>query len=165
MLNGAQPCKNLLEDFILEHQGIASGEDDIPDFGMLPNIVDSLAKLFAAHNPFGLADKALSCAVSAINGTLVCHKEKNTIRISMDDRRNRTIRVFAKRILRAVGIHPLRRIRNDLKTDRILRIRDQRAVIIIDSDGVKTFNLFGAHSIRLDHPLWRKVGPMPDPLN
>jgi hypothetical protein len=122
MFDGAQPCKDLLENLILEHQGIASGEDDIPDFGMLPNIVDSLSNFFPAHNPFGLADKTFSCAVSTINGTLVGHKEKNTVWISMDDRWNRTIRVFAKRILRAVGIHPLRRIWYDLKTDRILGV-------------------------------------------
>ncbi len=69
MRNGAQTAKDAVETGIAEQQWIATGQNDITNFGMLTNIFDTGSNAFVSYCHLGTTDLALARTETTVHGT------------------------------------------------------------------------------------------------
>ena len=124
VLDRGQRLHHLAQPPRRQHQRIAAGEDDLPDFCMLADIIERRRKRRAIERA-GLArpDHFAAEAEAAIDRANLCELEQHAVRIAMHDARHRRMGIIADwigKLLRA-------RIEfsfagDELPRDRVVRI-------------------------------------------
>lgn len=134
--DGAQAFQNSFEFVVAENQGVAAGEEDIPDLGVLFKITERLLEIGVQFLFAHAADDAASGAIPAVARATVRHEKQDAIRIAMDQPRHRHVRIFAARIHHVVGRSPgFLDPGDDLAADRVLRIITRDQVEKVRRDG------------------------------
>ena len=122
MRHRRQRLDDLAEPPRRQHQRIAAGEDDLPDFGMRADVVERRVELGARER--GPAPDHLAAeAEPAIDRADVDRLEQHAIGIAVHDALDRAVGVVADRI--GALLRPrveLGRVRHELARDRIVRI-------------------------------------------
>jgi hypothetical protein len=79
----AQVCKYPVQPLITHCKGIAAGNEDVPDLGIGPDIIEGLLKPGPRGMKRAVTYYTGSCAISAIGGTEVQGEQKHPVRISV----------------------------------------------------------------------------------
>src|SRR5207248_9589827 len=138
MTNRAQPAKQFGELIVAEDECVAAAQKDIAHFGVLLEIAERFFEIRVQFLLTDAADHPTARAISAVTSAAIRHEKENPIRISMDQTRQRHMRVFAAWVSHVV----LRCPRffdpwNDLTPDWIVRIipRDEVEKVRRDGEG------------------------------
>ena len=103
MLDGPKFGDDLLEQVVGEHQGVAAGEEHVPDLLMLPDILDTGFDLLHGHGAVLLPGEPATGAVAAVHGALVGDQEQHPVRVPMGQALHGGIRVLVEGVRRLVG--------------------------------------------------------------
>ena len=103
--NTVDPGEYVFQAVIRHHQGIPAGEEDVPQLGMLADVVDTLVDLGGRKLliPFP-HHRFLSETVPAVGGATVPDAEGNAVRINLDNEVDRGMFSLLKRIGRALFV-------------------------------------------------------------
>jgi hypothetical protein len=151
-----QSLQDTVQQMVWEQQRIAAREDDVPDFGMLPQIGDGaiqltlLQKARFAHQPF-------SGAEAAVDRTLVGHHEEDAVGVPVDQVGHRAHQVFFEGIVFCVDVVELRDLRDDLLPDGVAFFFHRSENGRGDSHGIGTddgFDLFLVEPESVCQILW-----------
>ena len=71
----------LFQQAVAQHQGVSAGEKHVPDFLMLPDVVDAFLDLLHGHGAVLLPGEPAAGAVTAVHGALVRHQKQHPVRV------------------------------------------------------------------------------------
>ncbi len=89
---------DVLELFVRNHERVAAGKQNVPDLGMVPDVLDAALHLAVGHGGVVLTGEAAPRAVTAVHGALVGHEEEHTVGIPVGETRNGRIGILMQRI-------------------------------------------------------------------
>ena len=138
----AELSQKPIDSVVWEHHRVAAGDDDVTDFRVRPDVLNSELQGFPVP-PARFAYLSLSGAEPAIDGALVIHKEENTVGVPVRQVRDRTVSILIKRIVWTSLVIKFSRIRHNLSPDGISRLLDQAEVIGVDADAEILADLLG----------------------
>ena len=142
MRDFAQPFEDFLEHIIGQHERVSPRQDDITDFRMRPDIIETV--LYELHTDFiGIPDLPFPRTETTIHRTLTCRQKQDAIRVTVRYTRDGTVCIFIKRIFRKVIFLKLLLVRNTLKPDRITGITNQAQVIRVNTNVKQSIEPFG----------------------
>lgn len=75
----------MIQFFIGQKEGIAAAEEDIADFGVLADVLQSGLELGVKVVVLGIRDKPAAGAVAAIGSATVCDEEEDAVGIAVND--------------------------------------------------------------------------------
>src|SRR3972149_6701975 len=126
----SQALQYLLKLPVFQDQGVAAGEDHIPDLLMRPDVFNPLPDYLSRDRH--LPDKPLPRAASAIDRTLMRHHEQGPVFIAMYHRGDRTVPFLIEGIINSNVIEEFLPVRNDLSVDGVTLFSDEGTEIRIE---------------------------------
>ena len=123
MRDRAQPAEDFLQLRIAEKQRVTAGEKHVAHFGVFFEITkrgfEFGVQFLFAHS----ADDPAPGTIAAVARATIGHEKQDAIGITMDQTRDRHVRIFAARVRHVVGRRPgLLDPRDDLAPDRAIGI-------------------------------------------
>jgi hypothetical protein len=113
---------------VTEEERVAAGDDDVPDLGVLADIIQPVLDVAGVH--LGrVADHPFPGAEAAIGGAAVGHEEKDAVGVAVDHTRDGRIMVLLEGVRIARVFPKLRRVGHDLPPDRAPAVLDQAGIV------------------------------------
>jgi hypothetical protein len=133
--DGSQARDNTLKLLIVDHERIAAGQENVPNFRMGADILQASGNGLL-RNIAGAADHAFPCAEAAVHGTTVGDQQEYSVGIPVSQSRYGAVLIFVERVLRRILVLKFLQRRNRLHPDRILLLLNEVVVVSRDSHGV-----------------------------
>ena len=112
-----------VQNLVFEKKGVSSGDQNVADFFGGLDIGQGLIEFFGGDALFAFPHHAAAGAVPAVDGALIRHQQKDTVRIPMDEMRDRGIFILRAGIQK-IGGGKMKFIQrgNGLTPDRTIRV-------------------------------------------